>query len=143
MTNPPVAAVSTERKPTSRKRKPAAVRDEADRLFSHIIRVTKGPLCQNDCGRPATDTAHIIGRTFSHTRTDTDNAFALCATCHANFHHWADDWLDFIDRTIGRAEYDRLRAKAEAGVRASKRFDWYEELDRLRALYEQLFEEAV
>lgn len=123
-------------KPTSRKRKPAAVKAEATRLHSLIVRAMKGPWCQNGCGRPATDCAHIIGRTFSHTRTDIDNAFALCAQCHRHFTNWHDEWIAFIDRTIGRAEYDRLKLKARDGVNV--KFDWYEELDRLRAIAEQM-----
>lgn len=116
----------------SRKRKPRAVKEEATRLHSLIVRRTKGPWCQNGCGRLATDCAHIIGRTFTHTRTDIDNAFALCAQCHRHFTNWSDDWMAFVDRTIGRAEYERLKAKALAGV--SVKFDWYTELERLRAL---------
>lgn len=123
-------------RPTSRTRKRQAVKDEATRLHSKIVRATKGPYCQNGCGRLATDAAHIVGRTFSHTRTDTANAFALCAQCHRHFTNWAADWLAFVDETIGRDEYDRLCAVAQAGV--GQKFDWYAELDRLRALAEEL-----
>src|SRR5687768_3628908 len=63
-------------KPTNRKRKRQAVKEEATRLHSKIVRQTKGPLCQDGCGRLATDAAHIIPRVFAHTRTDIDNAFA-------------------------------------------------------------------
>jgi len=124
-------------KPTSRTRKPRAVKEEATRLHSQIVRATKGPRCQvPGCARLATDAAHIIGRTFSHTRTDVDNAFALCAQCHRHFTNWADDWMRFVDQMIGRAEYDRLKAKAQAGV--NQKFDWFEECDRLRSLAEQI-----
>lgn len=121
-------------RPTSRKRKVSAVKAEATRLHSLIVRATKGPQCQNGCGRLATDAAHIVGRTFSHTRTDTDNAFALCAQCHRHFTNWVDDWVVFVDDTIGRGEYERLKAKAQAGV--GEKFDWFTELDRLRVLAE-------
>ena len=122
-------------RPTSRKRTVKGVKEEATRLHSQLVRQTKGPLCQCGCGKVATDAAHIIGRTFSHTRTDLDNAFALNAACHRHFTNWADDWMAFVDRTIGRAEYDRLKAKAQAGV--NQKFDWYDELDRLRAFAER------
>lgn len=128
--------MSAEPRPTSRTRKPSAVKEEATRLHSLIVRQTKGPGCQNGCGREATDCAHIIGRTFTHTRTDIDNAFALCAQCHRLFTNWSDDWMAFVDRTIGRSEYDRLKAKAQAGVNV--KFDWYSELDRLRAIASQM-----
>ena len=123
-------------KPTSRKRKPRAVKEEATRLHSVIVRATKGPTCQACHTHPATDAAHIVGRVFSHTRTDVDNAYALCAACHRHFTNWPADWMNFIDKTIGREEYDRLCRKARDGV--NQKFDWYDELDRLRALAESL-----
>lgn len=123
-------------KPTSRKRKPRAVKEEATRLHSVIVRTTKGPMCQNECGRLATDCAHIVPRVFSHTRTDVDNAYALCAQCHRHFTNWPHAWMAFVDRTIGRPEYERLAAKAQAGVNI--KFCWFDELDRLRALAEQI-----
>jgi 5-methylcytosine-specific restriction endonuclease McrA len=131
----------SELKPTSRSRKPKAVKEEATRLHSQIVRATKGPYCQNACGRLATDAAHIVGRTYTHTRTDEANAFALCAQCHRHFTNWSDDWLRFIDNTIGRPEYERLKAKAQAGV--AVKFDWYAELDRLRAVFLRLQREAA
>lgn len=131
-------------KPTSRKRTVKGVKEEATRLHSRIVRATKGPLCQArwfactgvTCGGLATDAAHIIGRTYTHTRTDTDNAFALCAQHHRHFTNWSDDWMRFVDETIGRPEFDRLKAKARAGV--NQKFDWYDELDRLRAIAERM-----
>lgn len=119
--------------PTSRKRKPRAVKEEATRLHSKIVRATKGPYCQCGCGRLATDAAHIIPRVFAWTRTDEQNAFALAAECHRRFTNHADEWLEFVDSTIGRDEYLRLKRKAEGGV--NTKFDWYSELDRLKALW--------
>jgi hypothetical protein len=126
--------------PTNRKRKVKAVKEEATRLHSQIVRAMKGPLCQCGCGQVATDCAHIIGRTFAHTRTDIDNAYALNAKCHALFGQNHGMWMDFVDRTIGRAEYDRLWRKAQDGV--SKKFDWYSELDRLKAIWQEMREAA-
>lgn len=123
-------------KPTSRGRKIKAVKEEATRLHSRIVRAMKGPLCQCGCGKVATDAAHIITREYAHTRTDIDNAYALNAACHRRFGDFHDEWMEFVDRTIGRAEYVRLKAKAEAGVNV--KFDWYDELDRLRALAEEI-----
>jgi len=131
-------------KPTSRSRKPSAVKEEATRLHSRIVRHEAGYACQARgfmpdqirCSGVATDCAHIIGRTFSHTRTDLANSFALCGQHHRHFTNWADDWMRFVDQTIGRDEYDRLKAKAQAGVNV--KFDWFDELDRLRALAEIL-----
>lgn len=123
-------------RPTSRTRKPRAVKDEATALHSKIIRATKGPWCQNECGRPAQDAAHIVSRGPAHTRTDLENAYALCKQCHGHFGLYQSEWMDFIDRTIGLDELRRLEQKARAGV--GVKFDWYDELDRLRALAESL-----
>jgi 5-methylcytosine-specific restriction endonuclease McrA len=123
-------------KPTSRKRTIRGVKEEATRLHSRIVRATKGPMCQACGGRPATDCAHIVGRTYSHTRTDEDNAFALCGTCHQRFDNWTDDRVALLERIIGMDEYARLKAKAEAGVNV--KFDWYAELDRLRAVWAEI-----
>lgn len=129
-------------KPTSRKRKVSAVKAEATRLHSLIVR-SRHPVCQaihfaidRPCGIHATDCAHIVGRVYSHTRTDEANAFGLCAQHHRHFTNWHGDWMRFVDGTIGREEYDRLCAKARDGV--NEKFDWYDELDRLRALAAQL-----
>lgn len=119
-------------RPTSRDRKVSAVKEEATRLHSKIIRETRGPMCENGCGNLAKDAAHIIPRGPSHTRTDLDNAFALCKSCHAHFGLWLTDWLAFIDEKIGMAEYERLERKARDGVNV--KVDWYDELDRLRAI---------
>lgn len=123
-------------KPTNRKRKVSAVKEEATRLHSKIIRQTRGPMCEDGCGRVATDAAHIIGRTFSHTRTDLDNALALAAECHRHYTNWPADWMAFLDGHIGRAEYERLAQKARDGVNV--KFDWYDENDRLRGIAEQM-----
>lgn len=131
----------TELRPTSRKRKVSAVKEEATRLASVIVRATKGPSCQCGCGRPATDAAHIIGRAYSHTRTDLDNQLALAAHCHRMFTNHPDDWLTFLYGLIGEDEYQRLKRKAIEGV--NQKFDWFDELDRLRAIWKQLEEEAA
>lgn len=128
-------------KPTSRKRSVKGVKEEATRLHSRIVRATKGPFCQCGCGRYATDAAHIVGRVYSHTRTDTDNALALAAECHRRFTNWPDEWLTFLDQLIGREEYDRLKRKAQDGV--AVKFDWYTELDRLKALAAEVLEDVA
>ena len=132
---PPVFGPNGE-KLTDRNRTVRGVKEECTRLHSRIVRATKGPWCQCGCGKPATDAAHIIGRTFAHTRTDIDNAYALNNSCHTLFGQNHGLWMDFVDRTIGRAEYDRLWDKAQAGVNV--KFDWYSELDRLNALLDDV-----
>jgi hypothetical protein len=123
-------------KPTSRKRKVAAVKEEATRLCSQIVRATRGPYCEAGCGRLAKDHAHIVGRTFAHTRTDETNGLALCGTCHADFDRWHDFRTDLLERLGLTEHYVDLKAKALAGV--NQKFDWYDELDRLRAIAVQI-----
>jgi hypothetical protein len=123
-------------KPTDRKRKVRAVKEEATRLCSRIVRYQRGPMCENGCGRPATDHAHIVGRTLAHTRTDETNGLALCGTCHHRFDNYHDERAAILAKTVGHDHYLALKAKAEAGVNV--KFDWYDELDRLRALAEQI-----
>lgn len=130
-------------KPTSRTRKVRAVKEEATRLASRIVR-HRNPICHAlhydidgvECGGRSTDCAHIVGRVFSHTRTDLENCYALCAQHHRHFTNWPADWMRFVGATIGYEEYDRLCAKARDGV--GVKFDWYAELDRLRAIAESL-----
>jgi hypothetical protein len=128
-----VTDVQPNFKTTKRKRSIRGVKEECTRLHSKIVRRDKGPLCQAGCGRQATDCAHVVGRTFSWTRTDIDNGMALCSSCHRHFTNWPDDWMAFVDSTIGRAEYERLKRKAQEGV--GKKFDWWSELSRLRGLW--------
>ena len=128
-------------KPTNRKRSRAAVKEEATRLCSRIVRATRGPMCEGGCGAPATDHAHIVGRTYAHTRTDETNGLALCGTCHQRFDNFHDDRVAILERTVGLAHYEALKAKALAGV--SVKFDWYAELDRLRLLAADVLEDVA
>lgn len=123
-----------------RKRSVRGVKEEATRLHSKIVRATKGPMCQDGCGRPATDAAHIIPRVFSHTRTDEANAYALAAECHRRYTNHVDEWLAFVYSTIGEDEYMRLKHKALHGVNV--KFDWFAELERLRAIWNDIEQAA-
>jgi 5-methylcytosine-specific restriction endonuclease McrA len=116
--------------------KPITARNACDRLFSQLIR-SQGA-CQN-CGRTdQLQCAHIISRRYSWTRTDTGNAFCLCAKCHWNFHREPDEWMDFIDRTIGRLNYLELKSRANRYV--GIKFDWFVERERLKLLHRELWE---
>lgn len=123
-------------KPTNRKRKVAAVKEEATRLCSQIVRSTRGPYCEAGCGALAKDHAHIVGRSYSHTRTDETNGLALCGTCHTKFDTFHDEREALLARLGLTEHYYALKTKAQAGV--DVKFDWYDELDRLRALAEQI-----
>lgn len=120
-------------KPTSRKRKASAVKAEATRLHSQIVRA-RGR-CEN-CGDDWRATgsklecAHIVSRRYSRTRTDLDNAFCLCSRCHMRFTEWPLEFAEFVTAKIGEAKYRALVEKAH-GI---GKVDWYDELDRLRAI---------
>lgn len=108
------------------------MKEEATRLCAFIVRTTRGPLCEA-CGTAAAkDHAHIVGRSYAHTRTDETNGLALCGSCHHRFDNFHDDRIAILKRTVGVAHYEALKQKALAGVNV--KFDWYDELDRLRAL---------
>ena len=108
---------------------------KATRLHSLVIRA-RG-MCENCGSRCNLQAAHVLSRRYAATRTDERNAFCLCARCHMRFTEHADEWMGFVDWTIGRAEYSRLKAKALAGVRTSESF-WRDEIGRLSELLKQV-----
>ena len=120
-------------KPTSRKRKVSAVKAEATRLHSLIVR--SHGRCQN-CGDAwrangsKLECAHIVSRRYSRTRTDLNNAFCLCSRCHMRFTEWPLEFAAFVTAEIGEDEYARLVGLAQG----LGKVDWYDELDRLRLL---------
>lgn len=106
-------------------------RGKADKLFSLIVR-SRGA-CEA-CGESEyrkLQTMHIIRRAYSATRCDEDNALCGCWKCHRRFTDDPISWVDFLDVYIGRSEVDRLRQKAEAGVKGGSTF-WADEVARLR-----------
>lgn len=129
-------------KPTSRTRKAAAVKKEATDLWSKIIRGTRGPLCESrwfypeQCHGLAQDAAHIVPRGPAHTRTDLGNGFALCKSCHGRFGLYITEWHSFVDQTMGEGYLYRMEQQARLGV--GVKFDWYDELDRLRAVADEI-----
>lgn len=107
-------------------------RGKATRLHSLIVRERAGFVCEN-CGNTRDDSqiqcAHIISRAYSFTRTDEDNAFALCAKCHFYFGKWPMEFAKFVYEKIGEEKYESLAAKALEGK--GKKFDWKSEIIRL------------
>lgn len=72
-----------------------------------------------DCAGPI-DAAHGFPRTFSATRIDPENGWPLCRLAHQTFTAHPKAWMDFMRRTLGEAEYERLRRKALAGPKAKE-----------------------
>jgi hypothetical protein len=110
-------------KPTSRKRKVSAVKAEATRLHSIVVRA-RG-YCEN-CGDDWRSTgsklecAHIVSRRYSNTRTMESNAFCLCSRCHMRFTEWPMEFAAFVAEKIGEDQYAVLRAIANDGGKV----DW-------------------
>ncbi len=103
---------------------------KADRLFSRLIR-SRGR-CERCNESPGPyDTAHIIGRRFSWTRTDERNAWCLCKKCHWTVDNYSVEHVDLVRRTLGLEVYAELRAKSE---QVGAKFDWPAEVERLTAL---------
>ena len=118
-------------KPVRRKPKRSvqqAAKNKADVVFSKIVRNLGH--CEH-CGTGSNlQCAHWLSRRYSNTRTDFDNAFSLCAGCHAYFSADPIAWTDWTIGKRGREVYDRLR---EAANKHSE-VDWPAELARLREI---------
>lgn len=122
-------------RPKKRRRtKQTTAKAAADRLFSQIVRA-KGycERCLRTQDQVQLQCAHWISRTYSNTRTDLDNAFCLCATCHRYFTNDPMAWSLWTFNQRGRETYDRLR---EAANEKSNVW-WPDELIRLRAFAKQ------
>lgn len=81
---------------------------KADKLFSEIIRSLGRCEAEGD-GRACSaqlQTAHIITRKRSATRTDLRNAFCLCFAHHRYFTDYPREFSKFITNTWAQAYYD-------------------------------------
>ena len=98
---------------------------KATKLHAAIVRDHAS--CQS-CGSTSNlQCAHIISRKYSRTRTDLDNAFCLCASCHAHFTDHPVDFGQFTIDQIGESNYDLLLEKRRSIVK----MDWDVEAARL------------
>lgn len=116
-------------------------KEKATRLHSLIIRAVGE--CEH-CGRrcecpnaPRSHTvgcplqcSHVISRRYSHTRTDLENAFCLCASCHSKF---GDNPIEHARWAIDRIGEDNYQAMWERAQSTTK-FWWDIELDRLTTI---------
>ena len=105
---------------------------KATRLHAKIVRSLG--YCEN-CGTSnALQCAHIISRKYSHTRTDLDNAFCLCASCHMTFTDNPVEFGKFTIEQIGEENYYALYRKRESIAK----MDWEEEAKRLREIAKEM-----
>lgn len=113
---------------------------EADRLLRLIVRQRER--CAR-CGGVGTEVAHIIRRGYHATRCDERNVWLLCNGPGSNGCHSLVDqnWPEFdalVLKTIGEAEFSRLRDKAHAGPDESLSVFWPAERARLRERCKEL-----
>jgi len=108
--------------------RPKGDKGKCDVLYSLIVR-SRGA-CER-CGTTQTlQTAHIISRKYSATRTDERNSFCLCAKDHFYFTNWPVEFTEFIVQTIGQETYDELKRKSQVVTK----MNWGEEYDRLKSV---------
>lgn len=101
------------------------IKAKADKLFSEVIRGQGYCEAAGFDERPCSNqlqTAHIISRRLSATRTDTRNAFALCFAHHRRFHDYPREFSRFITTTWATGHYDFIYAKANTPTKV----DWEE-----------------
>lgn len=106
---------------------------KADRLFSLIVR-SRGRCEWPGCASQGPyDTAHVIGRSFSGTRCEEDNAWCLCRSHHAEVDQWPHKKMWLVRQTIGEPRYFELTRLAEeyrSRPTTAARF-WTDEAERL------------
>ena len=90
--------------------------------------------CMNCGNTEALQCAHIISRKYSHTRTDLDNAFCLCASCHMTFTDNPVEFGKFTIDQIGEDNYYALYRKRER----TDKMDWEVEAKRLREIAKEM-----
>lgn len=114
--------------------RPKGDKGKCDVLFSKIIRSTGR--CMRCGGSDYLQCSHIIGRSYSWTRTFLPNAQPLCASCHRYFTDHPVRFRDWLYSTIGESGYLALEKQAHEGV--GKKFDWTAELARLKEVYKEV-----
>lgn len=140
---PPRAAKGRTAIKTKPKRGTKAVKAEADRLFSLIIRAEgKCQRCNYRCTCPEFPAKHIIpgcllqcshfvGRTANWTRTYEDNCTCLCASCHRKVE---DNPPLHVEWFVGlRGEDVRRDCQRRGEMTSLAKFDWPTELERIKA----------
>jgi len=105
----------------------------ATKLHSLYVRTRDNFTCRW-CGAKKTDgkqiqCAHIISRSISATRTDDQNAVALCASCHWQQTKNPLGWARWIEAELGSELLDDLLERGVPGVKV----DWDAEVERLQA----------
>jgi hypothetical protein len=107
---------------------------KATKLHSLVVRTRDKFTCRW-CGRTREDNvqiqcAHIISRSISATRTDEQNAVALCASCHWTQKKNPLVWALWIIDELGMDHLNDLLNRGQPNVKV----DWDAEVERLEQL---------
>lgn len=105
---------------------------KATRLHSLVVR--QRGRCERCGSTQNLQCAHIIGRKFSATRTDPENAWCLCASCHRRLTDHPDEHMAFVALTIGMDRFDELKRKALDNPRPWKESMWQEQVEILQSM---------
>lgn len=106
---------------------------KADELFSHIIRSQGYCEAEGFDNRPCSNqlqTAHIVTRARSATRTDTRNAFCICFAHHRYFHDYPRQFSRFISDTWAAEFYDDIYQRSVTPTKV----DWLERVTFLQRI---------
>jgi hypothetical protein len=108
---------------------------KADELFSKIIRAQGSCEAEGKDGRRCSNqlqTAHIVTRKRSATRTDTRNAFCLCFAHHRWYTDYPRAFSQFITDTWAQYYYELVYRKSITPTKV----DWEERVEFLKPIYE-------
>ena len=103
---------------------------KADKLYSQVIRSLG--YCENCNGTHYLQTAHIISRRYNTTRTDTRNAFCLCAKCHRHFTDHPREFSRFISTTWAQEHYDDIYQLSQN--KSVRKVDWQARVEFLQQI---------
>lgn len=106
------------------------LKGKADKLFSEVIRSVG--YCEADGADEITcskqlQCAHIVSRRYNATRTDTRNAFSLCAAHHRFYTDHPRQFSRFITTTWAQKYYDQMYRRSRT-PELGKRIDWEERI---------------
>ena len=120
-------------------------KDKATELHSMVVRARDGYACRL-CGRSdqRIECAHIFSRRFAATRTDEENAVALCSAHHRRLTERPHEHVEFFKyEVLGVERWEALMAKAYNGEgKVMKDAFWRAEVARLRLELAALLKET-
>ena len=120
-------------------------KDKATELHSMVVRARDGYTCRL-CGRSdrQIQCAHIFSRRYAATRTDEENAVALCAGCHMRLTDRPHEHVTYFKHTVlGLERWEALMAKATNGEGKRHKDDfWRAEVARLKLELAALLKET-